>query len=101
MMSYNASGGILITFLIDSGSKANIIKGKDWDTLKEQKAVIWDLEERPIDVLTPYASDRALDIKYRFQSTINVPDTTEKIASFYVIDKGEISLLGKETAKQT
>lgn len=93
-------GGIPITFLIDSGSKVNIIKGKDWNTLTQKKAVVWNLEERPTDILTPYASGQALDIKHRFQSTINIPGISEKIVSFYIIDKGEISLLGKETAKQ-
>lgn len=93
-------GGVLITVLIDSGSRVNIIKGEDWNRITKNKAVVWDIDPQTNDVLNPYGSEQPLKIKHRFQTTINTPGAPETITHFYVVEKGEIFLLGKETAKQ-
>ncbi|KAJ8964455.1 hypothetical protein NQ317_004366, partial [Molorchus minor] len=93
-------GRVMLTFLIDSGSKANIICGADWTLLTANRAVIWNIDDQVGDVLKPYATGSSIVVKNKFQSTINLPGETETIDSFYVVEKGEVSLLGNSTAKR-
>nr|CAH7737392.1 unnamed protein product [Callosobruchus chinensis] len=93
-------GGANITFLIDSGSKANIICGADWEQLLNRKAVIWNVNDQVGDVLKPYATGSSIEVKNKFEATVNLPGAPEVIVPFYVVEKGEISLLGKHTAIQ-
>lgn len=85
--------------LIASGSKVNILKAEDWNTLVRQKAV-WNVDSQTTDILKSYATCRALEIRHRFQTTINISGRQEIVSSFYVIDAGDISLLGMSTPKQ-
>lgn len=93
-------GGTPLTLLIDSGSKVNIIAGNDWNLLKQKKAAVWNINTRTDNILKPYAAERPLEVKYQFDTTVSVAGTAEVITSFYVVEKGETSILGKETAKQ-
>lgn len=93
-------GGVRLTVLIDSGSKVNIIKGQDWGILSENRSVVWDVTAATTDVLKSYASGSPLQIKHKFLTTINIPGKREIITSFYVVEKGDVSLIGKDTAKQ-
>nr|CAI5841437.1 unnamed protein product [Callosobruchus analis] len=93
-------GGIDIKLLIDSGSKVNILKKQDWELLSNNKAAAWEVDEKPNQTLKSYASGQALDIKHKFQTTISVKNGKELVAHFYVVPRGEISILGKETAKR-
>nr|CAH7765262.1 unnamed protein product [Callosobruchus chinensis] len=63
-------GGIDMKLLIDSGSKVNILKKHDWELLSNNKATVWEVNEKPNKTLKGYASGKALDIKHRFQTTI-------------------------------
>nr|CAH7744111.1 unnamed protein product [Callosobruchus chinensis] len=93
-------GGVRLTFLIDSGSKANIISEKDWKLLDNNNAVAWDIENTPRDILKSYATGKPLTINHRFTTTISIPKEKEIITHFYVVKNGDISLLGKDVAKQ-
>ncbi|VEN55440.1 unnamed protein product, partial [Callosobruchus maculatus] len=93
-------GGVWLTVLIDSGSKANIIRDKDWEFISNSNAVLWDLTSETTDVLKSYASGNPLEIKCKFVTTIKIPDGSEIITPFYVVNNGDVSLIGKETAKQ-
>lgn len=93
-------GGVRLTLLIDSGSKANIISDKDWKLLKNNNAVVWNIDNSTRDILKSYASGKPLEINHRFTTTINIPNENEIITHFYVVVNGDISLLGKDVAKQ-
>lgn len=93
-------GGVPVTLLIDSGSTVNIVKGDDWKILTKQNAVLWDIDPQPQHNLKGYASGKPLDVRHTFQSTIALQAGEEIITSFYVVDQGDISILGKDTAKQ-
>nr|CAH7764967.1 unnamed protein product [Callosobruchus chinensis] len=93
-------GGVRLTFLIDPGSKANIISEKDWKLLDNNNAVAWDIENTPRDILKSYATGKPLTINHRFTTTISIPKEKEIITHFYVVKNGDISLLGKDVAKQ-
>ncbi|XP_043662368.1 uncharacterized protein LOC122626245 [Drosophila teissieri] len=45
-----------------------------------------------------YASDQILNVICVFEAPISVSGNAEKIATFFVIEKGKQSLLGRETA---
>lgn len=93
-------GGVPLTLLIDSGSKANIIKGKYWELLVKKNAAVWDIDRNTTDKLKSYASKSLLKVKHRFVTTVNIRGQKEIIAPFYVIINGDISIIGKHTAKQ-
>lgn len=98
MIGYTV-GGIELTMLIDSGSKVNIINGEDWENLTEKQATIWDLTDNIGNTLKPYASG-SIEVSQKFQSTITVEGRQEIIATFYVIKGGDVSLIGRDTAKR-
>lgn len=85
-------GGIRLTLLIDSGSKANIISEKDWKFLEENNAVVWDVDYSTKDILKSYASGEPLKINHRFATTINTLNGNEIITYFYVVANGDMSL---------
>lgn len=82
------------------GSKVNIINDRDWEYLSKNKAMVWDVTTEPTDILKPYASGSPLEIKMRFVTMINLPNKQEFVTTFYVVNGGDISIVGKETAKQ-
>ncbi|KAG5865353.1 hypothetical protein JTB14_037363 [Gonioctena quinquepunctata] len=92
--------GIPLTLLIDSGSKANIINGRDWEVLTKRQAVVWNIDSQSKNILKPYAAQQSLDIRHQFQTTVGTSDRREIITSFFVVDEGEFSILGKDLAKR-
>lgn len=93
-------GNTAIVFLIDSGSKVNIVTDKDYNVLLKNNATIWDVTIQPTEVLKPYASAKPLDVEIRFVATVSLLNKKEVIAPFYVVNKGDVSIIGKITAKQ-
>nr|CAH7762554.1 unnamed protein product [Callosobruchus chinensis] len=71
----------------------------DWELLSNNKAAVWEVDEKPNQTLKGYASEKALDIKHRFRTTISVKNGKELVTHFYIVLQGKISILGKETAK--
>ena len=55
-------GGVNLILLIDSGSKANIIKDTDFNYLLQNKAIIWGTSTSTLDVLKPYGTITPLEI---------------------------------------
>nr|CAH7757848.1 unnamed protein product [Callosobruchus chinensis] len=94
-------GGIDIKLLIDYGSKVNILKKHDWELLSNNKAAVWEVNEKPNQTLKGYASGKALDIKHRFQTTISMKNGQELVTHFYVVLQGEISILGNTIEEET
>ncbi|XP_031333862.1 uncharacterized protein LOC116163872 [Photinus pyralis] len=93
-------GGVKITMLIDSGSKVNVINGTDWKTLTRNKTVVWELSLNSEKTLKPYASG-TLRVDHKFRSTITVGTRQEIIADFFVIEGGDVSLVGKDTYRSS
>ena len=93
-------GGKKLVMLIDSGCKINIVKDTNLELFFKNKAVIWDVNKNTTDILRPYGTTKPLTVKMRFVTTISSPNDKEIIASFYVVENGDISIVGKNTAKQ-
>uniref|UniRef100_A0ABD2W3B8 RNA-directed DNA polymerase n=1 Tax=Trichogramma kaykai TaxID=54128 RepID=A0ABD2W3B8_9HYME len=63
--------------------------------------VVWDSVTESKDVLKPYATAQPLEILVKFVSTIGLSErASEIITTFYVVKHGDISILGKVSAKQ-
>ncbi|XP_044753909.1 uncharacterized protein K02A2.6-like [Coccinella septempunctata] len=93
-------GGVPITVLIDSGSKVNIINGGDWESLKKMEAVTWDINPQSQHSLRGYAAGEPLDVSHTFETTVSLQGKHEIITNFYVVEQGDISILGKDVAKR-
>lgn len=50
------------------------MKGDDLELLCKNKAVVWNLTTKPIDILKQYAAGSQLEKKYRFYTTVNIPN---------------------------
>ncbi|XP_036347851.1 uncharacterized protein LOC118757229, partial [Rhagoletis pomonella] len=93
-------GGCTIPMIIDSGTRLNLLSENDWETLRENAAVLWNERENSLAQFKAYASDNVLNVLQVFEAPITVSKKSEKIATFYVIKNGCQSLLGRDTAIQ-
>lgn len=96
-------GGVLIQVLIDSGSSKNIIDDRTWEYMKKRGLKSWIPRDIPNTILRGYGRDaKPLKIVNVFEAVISVESTNNKFettATFFVVEGGLQSLLGKETAK--
>nr|CAH7764203.1 unnamed protein product [Callosobruchus chinensis] len=90
-------GGVKMDFVIDSGSKSNIISESTWRLLKEKQVKITNQEKRPDKVFRSYANPAPLLLLGSFEAKFTVANK-ETNAKFYVVKNGQADLLGKETA---
>ena len=87
-------GGVRLEMLIDSGSDANVLGHKEWTRLKAEGIKVFEDTER---VFKGYANQERLKVLGRFKATVEIG--RNKIYDvFYVIEEGQRSLLGRETA---
>nr|DAA65004.1 TPA_exp: gag-pol protein [Drosophila sechellia] len=91
-------GGQEMPFIIDSGSRFNLISPEDWSILQDKKATIFNVQWDCSNHFRAYASDELLQIICCFDAPVSIGSNPEVIAPFFVIKKGKQSLLGKETA---
>ncbi|XP_039150808.1 uncharacterized protein K02A2.6-like isoform X3 [Drosophila simulans] len=91
-------GGREIPLIIDSGCKFNLISHADWSLLVKRKATVFNVRTHTEKQFRAYASNKLLRVMCIFEAPISVEPGAEGIASFYVIENGEQSLLGRDTA---
>ncbi|XP_030246419.1 uncharacterized protein LOC115565409 [Drosophila navojoa] len=91
-------GGADVSLVIDSGSRFNLISQDDWLTLQLKKAKVFNVRGNSQSQFRGYASDQILNVICIFEAPISIKHSPELIASFFVIEKGRQSLLGRETA---
>lgn len=95
-----------ISFLIDSGSDANIVGGSDWAKLCAQSRkglvnlVSLTLPEN--QEIRAYAVKTPMTVRHAFRAEIEVVGATKPIVSaeFLVVEEGRRSLLGRSTANE-
>ncbi|XP_055681809.1 uncharacterized protein K02A2.6-like [Lutzomyia longipalpis] len=95
-------GGVLVEMLIDSGSSQNIIDEATWTYMKNNDAVIQEVEGEARSILRAYAQNDPLQILKVFKAEIAIAEGNDKLlktATFYVIKGGSLCLLGRYTAK--
>lgn len=91
-------GGQASLMVIDSGSRFNLVSEKDWTMLKNKNAALWNIRSNSSNQFKAYASDKVLKVICVFDAPIAVYNDSEIVATFYVIENGSQSLLGRETA---
>nr|DAA65000.1 TPA_exp: gag-pol protein [Drosophila ananassae] len=91
-------GGRNIRLIIDSGSKFNLLSHADWSRLKREKATFFNERFKSEEQFRGYASDKLLQVICIFEAPISVEPGAEIFATFYVIENGRQSLLGRDTA---
>lgn len=91
-------GGVSIDFLIDSGSKCNLLTDKTWESLKNKKIRVCNQIKHPDKIFMPYGKTQPLQVVGSFESDITISGITDQ-ATFYVIQNGTKDLLGKTTAQ--
>ncbi|XP_054736166.1 uncharacterized protein LOC129243060 [Anastrepha obliqua] len=90
-------GGQTIDMVIDSGSRFNLISEGDWSKLRNGQAVVWNIWSHSPNQFKVYAADKLLKVLQVFDAPIAAAHA-EMIATFYVIEKGSQSLLGRDSA---
>ncbi|XP_050335789.1 uncharacterized protein K02A2.6-like [Bactrocera neohumeralis] len=90
-------GGRTIDMVIDSGSRFNLISEGDWSELRNGQAVVWNIRSHSPNQFKAYAADKLLKVLQVFDAPIATAHK-ELIATFYVIEKGSQSLLGRDSA---
>ncbi|XP_017462168.1 PREDICTED: uncharacterized protein LOC108355515 [Rhagoletis zephyria] len=93
-------GGELVEMVIDSGSPANLLSENHWNWLNCNNAVMWNVRSQSTERFRAYATDKPLKVLKIFEAPISVLQNREVVATFYVVEKGSQSLLGKKTATQ-
>lgn len=94
--------GVITEMLIDSGCKYNILDERSWSQIRQQ-AVTNDyrLQEIPKTTFKSYGSKIPLKVVASFATKIEIPHFNRAtVATFHVVQYGNISLLGKDTAMQ-
>lgn len=91
-------GGVKVNLLIDSGCKYNLLSEEDWNSLKNNKAVVFNERYDAKNTFRAYAADGPLKIMAVFESPVKILERQEKIETFYVVKKGRDSLLGRDSA---
>lgn len=91
-------GGAKIVMIIDSGAAVNVIAENDWKYLSGNDVVVLELSWNPKKKIMGYGSEKPLELLLGFRAKITVGNKATE-AIFYVVKKGQTSLLGNETAK--
>lgn len=93
-------GGRVISMIIDSGSRFNLPSQNDWGMIQSSGAVLLNIRTHSVNQFKAYAANQLLKILSVFEAPVSVADGPEVIATFYVIENGSQSLLGRDTAVQ-
>ncbi|XP_058977362.1 uncharacterized protein K02A2.6-like [Musca domestica] len=91
-------GGRKIHMLIDSGSHHNLLSEVDWECLVNGNATVWNIRTKSENQFRAYAGNNLLKVKAVFEAVIGLDPVSNLISSFYVIENGRQSLLGRVTA---
>ncbi|XP_075144752.1 uncharacterized protein LOC142219865 [Haematobia irritans] len=93
-------GGCKLSMIIDSGSRFNLLSQEDWQRLQDYEAVLLNVRRESVNQFKAYAADQLLEVVSVFEAPTSVKNSSEIMATFYVIKNGNQSLLGRDTAIQ-
>lgn len=92
-------GGVVMSAMVDSGTKSNIIPEKHWLILKAKGVQVHNQNQDVDRVFKAYASEEPLETVGSFDAEV-VSGQRRVKARFYVLKHGDIPLLGSRTAKE-
>lgn len=106
MVSCSVGHAPPIQMMVDSGSDWNLVSISDWAALSEAfesgNAVLYDITQRPNDCARAYGSSEPLITLWSFYAWIQSCDRSKprNFAKCFVVENGEKSILGRETARR-
>ncbi|XP_055612518.1 uncharacterized protein K02A2.6-like [Uranotaenia lowii] len=89
-------GGVLVSAVIDSGSKYNILSQANWEHLKGKKVNVSNQRRETSLMLKAYGG-QSLRLIGAFTAVLKVGDAS-KLVDFYVVDGNGKILIGRDTA---
>lgn len=92
-------GGVLVSMIIDSGTKRNLIPLKVWLEMKESKVKVLEQIKGSDVKLKAYGEQKEIPVKGRFKADLEVNGIKSQ-PWFYVAEKGDTSLLGKISSEK-
>lgn len=91
-------GGVKLRMVVDSGAVSNIISMAAWEILKAHNVKTQNQDANCSKKFRAYGADEPIEVAGTFEAEIQWKE--QKLgAKFYVLKKGEHSLLGAVTAK--
>ncbi|XP_058464383.1 uncharacterized protein LOC131438388 [Malaya genurostris] len=89
-------GGIVVTAVIDSGSKYNLLGKTDWEYLKSSRVIVTNQRKESTKVFKAYGGI-PLPLLGVFTAKVKIGNVSE-LAEFYVINGNGKILIGRDTA---
>ncbi|XP_062533293.1 uncharacterized protein K02A2.6-like isoform X1 [Armigeres subalbatus] len=89
-------GGVIVSAVVDSGSKYNLLSQSHWNELKEKKVIVSN-QRREAPITFKAYGGQALPLIGVFTATIKMGDAAES-AEFYVVGGNGKILIGRDTA---
>lgn len=91
-------GGVIVSMVIDSGSRYNIIDKDTWEMLKRKNVRVQDMIRSTEKSFKAYGGT-SLTVIGTFKALLRVADK-QQLSLFYVVDQQGLPLLGLESAKE-
>jgi hypothetical protein len=83
--------------LIDSGTRRNLITAETWRVMKDKRVKVEQMLKSSDVAFKAYGQSEPIPVIGRFQATLKLNQKTS-LQWFYVVEKGEICLLGEEAS---
>jgi hypothetical protein len=90
-------GGVEIQVLIDSGTRRNLIPLKTWEYMKKQSVKTREMIKGSDVAFKAYGQSEVIPVKGRFEALLEL-NGKKTYQWFYVVEKGDTSLLGEDTS---
>lgn len=91
-------GGVRIRMIVDNGVTSNIISAPTWESLKANSVKTLSQNAKCSKIFRAFGSPEPIPVLGTFEAEIRWRENKE-VARFYVLARGDHSLLGRVTAK--
>lgn len=91
-------GGVRIRMIVDNGVTSNIISAPTWESLKANSVKTLSQNAKCSKIFRAFGSPEPIPVLGTFEAEIRWRENKE-LARFYVLARGDHSLLGRVTAK--
>lgn len=90
-------GGVQIDVMIDSGTRRNLISAKTWEYMKRMGVKTREMRKGSNVSFKAYGQNKIITVIGRFEALVEM-NGKETYQWFYVVEKGDICLLGEEAS---
>jgi hypothetical protein len=90
-------GGVEINVLIDSGTRRNLIPVNTWERMKREGVKTRQMHKGSDVSFKAYGQSEVIPVRGRFEAEVEL-NGKKSWQWFYVVEKGDVSLLGEDTS---